>query len=215
MPQFLGLLLDLDGTLADTEPQHCEAWLTMLDDELNLQYDVAWFDQWIGTSDRLVAEWLIEHHDLYLEVDEIIDAKKVAFHALVRESGKSFPGVLEELTKLSADFPMAIATNSGRADTDVVVPALGLDEFTEVVVTATDVDNLKPAPDIYLLAAQRLDLPADRCIAIEDSKPGGLAAKAAGCYLIGLNDRVVGADEIVVDNAAALRRAGELLAESR
>lgn len=211
MTKYLGLLLDLDGTLADTEPQHCDAWLTMLDDELNLQYDADWFEQWIGTSDRLVADWVIKEHDLFLTIDELVEAKQSNFHAIVREAGKSFPGVPEELAVLSARHPLAIATNSGRADTDVVVPALGLDRFTEIVVTATDVENLKPAPDIYLLAAERLGVPADRCVAIEDSRPGGLAAKAAGCYLIGLNDHVDMADERITDNAAALRRAGELL----
>lgn len=211
MTTYQGLLLDLDGTLADTEPQHCDAWLTMLDDELNLQYDSAWFEQWIGTSDRVVADWIIKKHELFLTVDELIEAKQNNFHAIVRESGKSFPGVPEELAVLSAKYPLAIATNSGRSDTDVVVPALGLDRFTKIVVTATDVENLKPAPDIYLLAAERLGLPADRCIAIEDSRPGGLAAKAAGCYLIGLNDKVDMADERIMDNAAALRRAGGLL----
>lgn len=211
MPQYLGLLCDLDGTLADTEPQHCAAWLTMLDDELNLQYDEHWFDQWVGTSDRVVADWIIKKHELFLEIDELIDAKQTGFHAIVREAGKSFPGVAEELAKISGVYPLAIATNSGRSDTDVVVPALGLDRFTDTIVTATDVEHLKPAPDIYLLAAERLGLPANQCIAIEDSAPGGLAAKAAGCYLIGLNKGVTGADEVVTDNATALRRAAELL----
>ena len=211
MLQLLGLLCDLDGTLADTEPQHCAAWLTLLDEELNLQYDEHWFDQWVGTSDRVVADWLIEKHELFLTVDEMIDAKQVRFHEIVRTDGKSFPGVAEALGRISGIYPLAIATNSGRSDTDVVVPALELDRFTDIVVTATDVEHLKPAPDIYLLAAERLGLPPNRCIAIEDSAPGGLAAKAAGCYLIGLNDGVTGADEVVTDNGAALLRAMTLL----
>ena len=209
---YLGLLCDLDGTLADTEPQHCAAWLELLDEELNLQYDEYWFEQWIGTSDRLVADWLIKKHTLFLEVDELITAKQVRFHEIVGHSGKSFPGVNEALAAISGRFPLAIATNSGRSDTDVVVPALGLDAFTEIVVTATDVKYLKPAPDIYLLAAQKLGLNPTDCIAIEDSEPGGEAAKAAGCYLIGLNDRVSMADEMVPNNEEALLRAFALMA---
>jgi beta-phosphoglucomutase-like phosphatase (HAD superfamily) len=54
-------------------------------------------------------------------------------------------------------------------------------------------------------------LKASQCIAIEDSGPGGEAAKAAGCYLIGLNDKVSMADELIRDNAAAILRAGNLL----
>jgi beta-phosphoglucomutase-like phosphatase (HAD superfamily) len=211
MTTYLALLCDLDGTLADTEPLHCAAWLEALRETYQLSYDEHWFDQWVGTSDYIVAEWLVEHHQLKDSVEEIIGNKKTRFHALVGVSGRSFPGVVEELAKIQEYFPLAIATNSGRSDTDVVVPALGLDRFTDVVVTATDVENMKPAPDIYLLAAERLGVHAGACIAIEDSKPGGAAAKAAGCYLIGLNDGVNMADEIVYDNAAALARAREIM----
>lgn len=211
MSQYLALLCDLDGTLADTEPQHCSAWLELLRDEYQLDYDVRWFDQWIGTSDRVVADWLIAEHKLTDSVDKIIGKKQTRFHQIVRTDGKSFPGVAEELAKIKALYPLAIATNSGRGDTDVVIPALGLDRFTKVVVTATDVKRLKPAPDIYLLAADRLGVHAGGCIAIEDSKPGGEAAKAAGCYLIGLNPGVDMADEIIQDNAKALARARQIL----
>lgn len=211
MTNYLALLCDLDGTLADTEPQHCAGWINMLSDVYGLHYDVHWFDQWIGTSDLKVAEWVIAKHELKLTADEMITAKQQVFHELVRTAGRVFPGVAAELEKIQAYFPLAIATNSGRSDTDVVIPSLGLDRFTSVVVTASDVEQLKPAPDIYLLAAKRLNVHAGGCIAIEDSKPGGLAAKAAGCYLIGLNDRVDMADEIIPDNAAALARAREIL----
>lgn len=211
MTNFLGLLCDLDGTLADTEPQHCAAWLDMLAEVYHLNYDVHWFEQWIGTSDRTVAAWVIDKHQLSVSVDDLIEDKQARFHELVRTSGRGFAGVPEKLLAIRGSFPLAIATNSGRKDADVVVPALGLHQFTDTIVTATDVANLKPAPDIYLLAAQKLGLPAEQCIAIEDSSPGGVAAKAAGCYLIGLNDGVTGADEVIANNAEALGRALELL----
>ncbi|WP_187271162.1 HAD family hydrolase [Neolewinella aurantiaca] len=211
MTTYLALLCDLDGTLANSEPQHCSAWLEMLHEDYQLDYDEHWFEQWIGTSDRVVADWVIKEHQLAVTQQGLIDGKQKRFHHLVKTAGEGFPGVAEELGKIAEHFPIAIATNSGRADTDVVIPALSLDRFTNVVVTATDVKNMKPAPDIYLLAAERLGVHAGACIAIEDSKPGGEAAKAAGCYLIGLNDGVDMADEIVHDNAGALARAREIL----
>ncbi|NJC28478.1 HAD family hydrolase [Neolewinella antarctica] len=212
--QFKGLLCDLDGTLADSEPQHCEAWLDVLNNDYGLSYDEHWFEQYVGTSDQVLSADVIEAHGLSVDQAELISQKQVRFHDVIRTSGTAFPGIKEALREVADAFPLAIATNSGRADTDVVVPALGLDSFTDVVVTATDVANLKPSPDIYLLAAKKLGLDPRDCIAIEDSKPGGTAAKAAGCYLIGLNDKVTGADEMIVDNAAAIRRALELLKQS-
>jgi beta-phosphoglucomutase-like phosphatase (HAD superfamily) len=95
-----------------------------------------------------------------------------------------------------------------------MIRSTGLDRFTSISVTASDVEQMKPAPDIYLLAAARLGLPADRCIAIEDSGPGGEAAKAAGCYLIGVTERVGGADDYADSRAGALVRALSLLEAS-
>ena len=115
------------------------------------------------------------------------------------------------LGRIAGRFPLAIATNSGQADADLMIASTGLDRFTDISVTASDVERMKPEPDIYLLAAERLGLAASDCIAIEDSGPGGEAAKRAGCYLIGLTDKVHQADEMADDNAAALRRAYELL----
>ena len=215
MTTYRALLCDLDGTLADTEPQHCEAWLAHLKAAHDLDYDEHWFEQWVGTSDYVLARSVIKEHGLSVTDEALIRGKQDLFHRIVSAAGRSFPGVAEQLDRISKEFPLAIATNSGRADAAVVVPALALDRFTDVVVTATDVDNLKPAPDIYLLAAERLGVLAGNCIAIEDSRPGGLAAKAAGCYLIGLNEAVAMADERIEDNGAALARAYELLTSGR
>ena len=214
MNNYRGLLCDLDGTLADSEPLHRTAWLEVLERDHDLRFDEHWFEQYIGTSDRFLAADVIGTHDLSVSDEDLIQRKQSSFQATMRKRGQSFPGIEPVLRQIADRFPMAIATNSGRADTDVVIPALRLDRFTDVVVTATDVANLKPAPDIYLLAAKQLGLPPNECIAIEDSPPGGQAAKAAGCYLIGLNEKVTGADEVVTDNAAALQRAYELLIAS-
>ena len=208
---YKALLCDLDGTLADTEPQHCSAWLHLLAERYDRHYDEHWFEQWVGTSDTVVAKWLIEETGLEVEAEDIILEKQELFHREVRADGRAFPGVAEQLARITAEYPLAIATNSHRPDADVVVPALGLDRYTDVVTTASDVEHLKPAPDIYLLAAERLAVDPRACIAIEDSTPGGDSARAAGCYVIGLNERVTAADEIVADNGAALARAYDLL----
>lgn len=207
-----GLLCDLDGTLADSEPLHCAAWLDLLDKQYGADYDKHWFEQWIGTSDRVVAQWLIDHHGWPVSQETLIKQKQERFQEAVRRQGKTFTGVPEALAEITGGrFPLAIATNSGRSDADLMIAATGLDRFTSVSVTASDVKHMKPAPDIYLLAAERLGLPAGRCIAIEDSGPGGEAARAAGCYLIGLNERVMGADEWVEGNAEAILKALQLL----
>ncbi|MGB3799553.1 MAG: HAD family phosphatase [Lewinella sp.] len=209
-----GLLCDLDGTLADSEPLHCLAWLSLLSEKYDLEYDAHWFEQWIGTSDRVVAEYLIEEHGWEMSGEDLIGEKQSRFQDAVRREGSTFAGVPELLETIARDFPLAIATNSGRSDADLMIAATRLDRYTQISVTASDVEHLKPEPDIYLLAAEKLGLPANECIAIEDSGPGGEAAKAAGCYLIGLTEKVMQADEMADTNAAALERALELLREA-
>ncbi|OAV45720.1 HAD family phosphatase [Lewinella sp. 4G2] len=214
MTIYRGLLCDLDGTLADTEPAHCSAWLDVLKDDHGLNFDEHWFEQFIGTSDHFLAAQVIQNHDLAISAADLISNKQSRFHEAVRTAGKGFPGVEEALASVvNVGIPLAVATNSGRSDAAVVLPAIGLDKFTDVVITATDVTHRKPAPDIYQLAAQRLGLPPEQCIAIEDSNPGGDAAKAAGCYLIGLNDGVNAADVVIHDNAAAIRHALSLISQ--
>ncbi|MCP9237316.1 HAD family phosphatase [Lewinella sp. JB7] len=207
-----GLLCDLDGTLADSEPLHCTAWLTTLAEDYGITYDEQWFEQWIGTSDRVLARYVVEKDELSVSEEDLIARKQNRYHEAVAREGKTFAGVDEALSRIvDQGFPVAIATNSGRKDADVMIGAAQLDRFTPVSVTASDVREMKPAPDIYLLAARKLGLDARECIAIEDSGPGGVAARAAGCYLIALTDKVTEADERLPDSASAIRRALELL----
>ncbi len=206
-----GLLCDLDGTLADSEPLHCTAWLATLSEGFGIEYDDHWFEQWIGTSDQVVAQYVVREHSLDISENHLVAHKQGRFHEAVANYGRTFPGVDAALERVAARFPLAIATNSGRKDADVMIGATGLDRYTSISVTASDVKNMKPEPDIYLLAAERLGLPASSCIAIEDSGPGGVAAKAAGCYLIALTDKVGEADERLEDNGAAILRALSLL----
>jgi HAD superfamily hydrolase (TIGR01509 family) len=214
-PRFRGLLCDLDGTLADSEPLHCASWLGLLNERYGLDYDEQWFEQWIGTSDRTVASNVIDTNGLPVSSAQLIELKQRRFHREVRERGDVFPGVHQALGEIAAEFPLAIATNSGRADADLMIGSTGLDRHTRISVTASDVARMKPEPDIYLLAAERLGLSPRDCIAIEDSGPGGVAARAAGCYLIAVTGRVGEADERVDSRAGALVRALSLLREGR
>lgn len=206
-----GLLCDLDGTLADSEPIHCAAWLDMLAGEYDIHYEDSWFDQWVGTSDLAVADYLIDHYNMSISSKELIAKKQALGQEVMRREGRLFDGLDEWLARIAERFPLAIATNSGRADADIMIAATGLDRHTGISVTATDVSNIKPAPDIYLLAAERLGLAPENCIAIEDSSPGGESARAAGCYVIGVTEKVAVAHEFQPDGRAALARAYELL----
>lgn len=179
------LIFDMDGTLVNTEPVHCAAWLEVLAAR-GYHYDEAWFQQWIGTADRFLAAGVIEEHGLTIEPRVLQREKEVLFHARAREESQLFTGVVETLTYLQGKLPMAIATNSSREDAIHVFHKTQLDRYMDTTVTASDVAQLKPAPDMYLLAAERLEVRPEQCWVVEDSPAGATAARAAGMYVLGL-----------------------------
>lgn len=216
--KYSALICDLDGTLVDSEPIHADAWLHILA-QRGLHFTHEWFEQWIGTSDRFLAKNTIEQHNLEATVKELQLAKQLHYHQLVSEKLETFVGVEEGLQRIGQQRPIAIATNSGRKDAQEVFKATKLDEMVQVSVTADDVDQLKPAPDMYLLAAQKIGVNPQACVAIEDSPAGVASARAAGMYVLGLTtsqvvEKMGEAHEIFADTKTALARAEALLSSS-
>lgn len=179
------IIFDMDGTLVNTEPVHCSAWLEILSVR-GYHYDEHWFEQWIGTSDRILAQGVIDEHGLNIKPRELQLEKEKLFHQRVVNEATLFPGVTEALATLMTRLPLAIATNSSRIDAEHVFIPTRLNSYVKEVVTATDVEHLKPAPDMYLLAAKRLGVSPEHCLVVEDSPAGSLAAQRAGMYVLGL-----------------------------
>ncbi|MCB0639296.1 MAG: HAD family phosphatase [Lewinella sp.] len=210
------IIFDLDGTLVNTEPVHFRAWMEVLG-KRGYHYDEHWFEQFIGKSDRKLAESVIAEHGLALAPRILQDEKQLIFHDWVVREAETFPGVAEALDRWHHHIPMAIATNSGRRDAECVFVPTQLDRYMGAVVTADDVQpNLKPAPDMYLLAAERLGVAPEHCIVIEDSPSGALAGQRAGMYVVGLTssqpaEKMASAHELHPDTQTALARVNELL----
>lgn len=186
IPQLIkAIIFDLDGTLVQTEPVHCEAWLKILA-RRGFQYDEAWFSQWIGTADRFLAQSVIDEHQLPIPARVLQKEKEMLFHTLVIQKNQAFPGIEAGLKALHGQLPMAIATNSARRDTHFVFQSTPIQTYMEAVFTADDVLELKPAPEMYLLAASHLGVQPEHCLVMEDSPSGSQAARDAGMYVLGL-----------------------------
>lgn len=214
---FQGIVFDLDGTLVDSEIVHADAWLGVLARH-GLVFDYHWFDRWVGLSDRHLAESVASDYALAVTTEVLRKEKQQLFHTLVARQLKAFSGVEEELAGLSrSGIPMALATNSPLADVEQVFRATRLGQWLQQVVTADDVRQLKPAPDMYLLAVERLGLLPAHCIAMEDSPAGVAAARKAGLYVLGLTTSqpagvLAEAHEIFPRPYEALQRIKSLLA---
>jgi HAD superfamily hydrolase (TIGR01509 family) len=113
------------------------------------------------------------------ELDELVFGE-------LRDGVEARPGARELVEALGGRRRLGIASNSPRTWVEAVLDSAELATPFEVVVTSEEVAEPKPAPDVYLRAAELLESPAGEVVALEDSPPGAAAARAAGMYVIGV-----------------------------
>jgi beta-phosphoglucomutase-like phosphatase (HAD superfamily) len=139
-----------------------------------------------GRNNRYTQQYLSSEPLSEAQADELSEQKEIHYRRLCLEQGENFklsPGAEPLLSFLvNRDIPHTIATASGKGNLDFFVEHLDLDRWFDVTKIVYDDGTMagKPAPDFYLAAAARLDLPPGQCIVIEDSISGIRAAQAAG-----------------------------------
>jgi HAD superfamily hydrolase (TIGR01509 family) len=174
------VIFDMDGVLVDSEPVNVEALAVLLAAH-GVRYTEAENDEFVGVSDREHFTALRERYRLGPTVEELIKRWTGLVLQLIPTRSRPRPGVPEVLERLSQrSYRLALASSALRPVIDARLAALGVAEHFPVIVSALDVARGKPAPDVFLAAAARLGVPPDRCLVVEDSRNGLLAAKAAG-----------------------------------
>ena len=182
-----GVLWDLDGTLIDSGEQHYVAWRETLAAR-GRDHSREEFARFFGRrNDVILAEMLGDALSAG-EAEEIADEKEKRYRRLVRADGlEPLPGVMEWLRRLKSDgYRQALATMAPRANVTVVVEVLGLESLLDATAAAEDVERGKPDPGIFLEAARRIDVPAGRCVVVEDAPAGLEGARRAGTRTVGV-----------------------------
>ena len=185
------VIFDMDGVLVDSEPLHYEINKLTAERHCGIILDYEYYKQYIGSTvffmwDKIKKDF---NYDKYT-TQELFDLSEVIKEELV--STKGYPevkGAVNFVKSLSGKFKLAVASSSCIANIENNMKKLGLKTDSinafDKLVSGTTVKNPKPAPDVFLKAAEELGVKPSECIVIEDSSNGAKAAKAAGMACIG------------------------------
>jgi HAD superfamily hydrolase (TIGR01509 family) len=181
MPVFDSILFDFDGVLADSEPVHCGCWAEVLAPQgITLEWRV-YRERFMGIEDREMLRILAAEATPQLSWEglwELYPAKKERFRARVTTAPPFDPSLREFLSDLDGHYAMAVVSSSSCSEIEPMLEAGGLRHFFRTVVGGENVKRHKPAPDPYLLAAERLGVRAP--LVVEDSEAGLASGRAAG-----------------------------------
>jgi HAD superfamily hydrolase (TIGR01509 family) len=175
---FRAYIFDCDGTIVDSMPLHYRAWKAALA-EWNCDFPEDIFYSWGGKPVRNIIADLNTMHGLNMPIDSLA-IRKEALYLEQLPSLKAIPEVVEHINAQYGRIPLAVASGS-RSDSVVgSLTAVGLLDKFNVFVSAGDYKNPKPAPDCFLLAAEKLGIAPKDCLVFEDTLLGIQAATAAG-----------------------------------
>lgn len=173
------LIFDMDGLLVDSEGLSTEAWRAVLASHgvTMQQRDI---DEMFGLRIDEDAELLIARYHLAATVDDLVQAKTERLLAMVRTNLAPMPGAVELVAWLVArQVPYALATSGLGEYAAACLTAVGFGDRFPIRVSGEQVAHGKPAPDIFLEAARRLNLAPAQCLVLEDAPHGVAAAVAA------------------------------------
>lgn len=177
------VVFDLDGVLIDSEP----VW-----EEVRRAYVAEQGGHWQPDSQRKLmgmstAEWshyLAESLDVQGRPEDIADAVAARMARRYAAELPLMPHAVAAVRRLAERWPLGLASSSPRPLIDGVLAATALESTFAVIISTEEVGRGKPAPDVYLAAAEGLAIPPDRCAAVEDSSNGLRSAWAAGLVVV-------------------------------
>lgn len=182
------VLWDLDGTLVDSGDCHWRAWRdTMRGEGVNLAHQ-QFLESFGQRNDRILSTWLGADTPAD-RIQRVGEAKEAMYRELAQREGVVLlPGARKWVERLrEARWRQAIASSAPRKNVEVLLEVGGIASLIDAVVSAEDVPRGKPAPDVFLAAAERIDVAPHRCVVVEDAPAGVEAGQRAGMRVIGVN----------------------------
>lgn len=206
-PVNMAVIWDMDGVIADSALLHLQAWQDTFR-PLGITFSSDYFWNTFGIKNDAIINGL--HLDINRQkATRIIRSKEQRFRELAAEGIKPLPGAIDLVYSLKKRrVPMAVASSAPEENIRTILGVLKIRQFFKAVVGEEQVKHGKPAPDVFLKAAEALAVEPDRCIVIEDAVPGVQAAKSAGMKAVAVTGTAVSGDlaraDMVVDNLVEL-----------
>lgn len=199
-------IFDMDGVLCDSEPFIAEAACRLFESVYHTGVTPEDFKPFVGTGEERYLCGVAEKYGITLTMPRDKETVYRLYAECVQNRLQPVKGVTDFISTAScAGMKLAVATSADRSKMRVNLDAIGLAEADfDALVTGDEIQHKKPAPDIFLKAAERLGVPPGECVVFEDAVNGVQAAKAAGAYCIGVTTffspdvlRQAGADETI------------------
>jgi HAD superfamily hydrolase (TIGR01509 family) len=188
MLRYQAVIFDFDGVLADTEPVHFACWAEALR-PVGVELDWETYQKHcIGVTDRALVEHLCNRTSQPLEFDRLwrqFPHKRELFRQRMLADPPISAEVIEFIRSLQ-EYKLAVVTSSARSEIEPALQRAGIAACFDALICAEDVRRHKPAPDAFLLAAERLGV--QRALVAEDSAPGLEGARAAGFDVVEISE---------------------------
>jgi beta-phosphoglucomutase family hydrolase len=197
-------IFDWDGVIIDSSRQHAESWERLARHEGRV-LPPGHFQRSFGMKNERIFPEILRWTADPAEVKRLAHLKEELYREIVRDTGiEALPGVKTFLERLRhAAVPMVIGSSTPRENIEFVIHLVGLDGYFQAIVAAGDVTHGKPDPEVFLVAAGQLGVPARDCLVFEDAHVGLEAARAAGMKVVGVAtthpaDSLQDADRVVM-----------------
>lgn len=177
--EYDGYIFDCDGTLADSMPLHFQAWQqALVSHGAPFVFDWDLFVSRAGKTLEVTVQELNQQFSATLDAISVARLQRRIYNELMPSVGP-ISEVVELVHKLVNRYPLAVASGGDRTTVETTLANLGILDAFNAVVTAEDVIHGKPAPDMFLLAAERIGVAPENCVVFEDSLLGIEGARRA------------------------------------
>lgn len=198
------VIFDMDGVLADTGPIHFESWVKMAN-EIDVEFTREFFEDTFGQQSVIITRKLLGDEVDDKELVKRANLKELYYREMVKDKLEPLPGAIELIKTLKdKQFKLAVGSSGPPENVELLLNSLKVKKYFDVIITAAEVSKSKPEPDVFLIAAKKVNVKPENCIVIEDAPVGIEAAKRADMKSIAITtthdkNELSSADLIVKD----------------